>query len=522
MNDNSQHFDTIASIKSPGSRLQTRLCVVFVVIHLLIVVPLAFTLNLGTDEGFSLETTSLGLSHAIDRGLYFELQPPAYFAILNVWRSVFGKSIFAARLFSIVCAVGSLFVLAALSKRFLPRVHSPRLVAVAALHPFVIWCAVEIRLYAMMLLLSSLLLLLFYDGFLADRTNRKARLWYGVLATLGLYTHYYAGFMLVANCGVLMAQARWKSVGQYLLNMLCVGVVFSPMVFVVPHQVGDHTGEIAEPWSIVIGLKHILWQAQHYLLPVGIKPTLTENYVSRWAWRILPLVAVVLVLWKARRLTFWRQNSAIWLMCAGIALFFVPLLKITGSELLSFRHTIMLFVPVLIGSFAVVAAIGGNRAVGWWSCAMICFGCLTLLDNYHSNSKGGDWIRVARHIEQNEAPSEPVVVFIPWASVSFGYHYEGQNQIVVLPQAEECETFAMHEYVLTDSAQIESVLSSSGQNVDSLWLVTSGPPAYMGVDFNWSVLNDWVSENFEIVEDREFNGSRVQRLKRRGPELALR
>jgi uncharacterized membrane protein len=502
-------------MQTHGSQFQSRLCGALIVLHLMIVIPLALTLNLGTDEGFSLETTKHGLAHAIDRGLYFELQPPAYFAVLNVWRSVFGDSIFAARLFSIVCAGCSLFVLAALSKRFLPRLHSPRIVAVAALHPFVIWCAVEIRLYAMVLLISSLLILLFYDGFLADRTSRKARIWYGVLAAVGLYTHYYTGFLLVANCGVLMFQSRWKNARKYLLNMLAVGVVFSPMVFVVLNQVGDHTSEISEPWSVVIGVKHIIWQVQHYLLPVGIKPTPLENSVSLWTWRLLPLIAILGVLWKSRGMTFWKRNSAIWLVSIGTALFFVPLLKITGSELLSFRHTIVLFVPVLIGSFALCAAIGGNRAVGWWSCAMICFGCSTLLQNYHHNSKGGDWIRVANHIENNEVAKEPVVVFIPWASISFGYHYDGQNQIVVLPQPEECETFNMHEYVLTDSSQIESLLAESGADVDSLWLVSSGPREYMGVNFHWEVLEQWVADGFDVVEERQFNGSRLQHLKRR-------
>jgi hypothetical protein len=303
--------------------------------------------------------------------------------------------------------------------------------------------------------------------------------------------------------------------------MLAVGIVFSPLVFVVLNQVGKHTGEINEPWSIAIGVKHIVWQIQHYLLPVSSKPTSFENTVSLWVWRILPFAAVVGVLWKSRGMLFWRRNTAIWIVCGGIALFFVPLLKITGSELLSVRHTIMLFVPVLIGSFALVGAIGGNRAVGWWSCAMICFGCSTLLQNYHHTSKGGDWIRVADHIEQRSDEHEPVVVFIPWASVSFGYHYDGANQIVVLPQPEECETFNMHEYVLKDEAQIESLLAKSGQDVNSLWLVTSGPQFYMGVNFNWHVLDEWVADEFDVVEERQFNGSRLRHLQRREPRQAF-
>lgn len=109
------------------NRTEKRLIAILVILHLAIVIPLAVTLSLGNAEAASLEITSQGLGHAINGAIGSEPQPPLYFAALNVWRQVFGDSLFTARLLSIACTVSALGVLAAVSQRYLPRIHCPRL-----------------------------------------------------------------------------------------------------------------------------------------------------------------------------------------------------------------------------------------------------------------------------------------------------------------------------------------------------------------------------------------------------------
>lgn len=522
-----------------GPMTERRIALALLVLHLVITLPLAAVLNVATDESFSLLTTSQSFGHALHRGLWFELQPPLYFGLLNLWRQAFGDSIFAARLLSVLC--GALVVLLAggLSRRYLPRVHSPRIVALLALHPFVIWAAVEIRLYALMLLVSMLQLITFHDGFLTgpDRTSRedelnrcRSRVWYLVLAVIGLYTHYYSGFLLVVNAAVLLVHRRWRSLGIYLLCMTMAGFCFAPMLLVVPEQVGEHTiGAAATDARGAV--QAVLWQAEHYLLPVSVRPDASELERSRIVWPLLILSAPLLLLagslrscWKQgtirptgfHELLFWNQSVTALLIAGLLLLAFVAVVHVTGPELFEFRHGVALFIPLTLAACAIVAAIGGNRAIGWWTCLVLCFSIPVLGQNYATLSKGGDWKRVARWIESSEKPGEPVVVFIPWAALPLSHHYDGRNELVVIPRPEEGLTYRMSEYVLDSPEQIDERIEPALKNGDGLWLVTSGPKKYVGVEFGFDVLDEWLTKRFTVEEDVTFNGSRVRYLKRRG------
>ncbi len=506
------------------------LIVALIAAHLAIVLPLMIWLGVGIDDSFTLETTRHGLGPAIQRGMWFELQPPFYFAVLSLWRQVFGDSMLAARLFSVVCSTLFLIVLAGVSRRFVPQIRAPWLIAVVALHPFVIWAAVEIRLYALMLLVSALQLRTFHDGFLAGsdaapsdgiHPRCRSRVWSLVLATIGLYTHYYSGFLLVAHAGVLIVLRRWRSLRVYLVAMVIVGACFAPLVFVIPRQFSEHTRGIAET-TLLDCVKVVGWQVQYELLPVSRQMTSGQQFWSKWIWRALILACPLLLLPKIRERLWQRHNVTVLILAAGLALLFVLLVQMVGSGMFEFRHGLMLFVPMLLASFAVAGAIAGNRGVGWWSCLMLCFGAAAVINDYRLFAKNGDWIRVADYLQTHERRGEPVVVFLPTSGLALSQHYTGANELVVVPRKEECLTFDVREYVLDGPAAIETPLQEIAPTADVVWLVTSGAKHYMGIDLGWPVLEDWVRERFIVLDEVRFHGSTVRRLRRKRDELANR
>ena len=130
------------------------------IIHLLvclnfgITLALALTLNIWDDDAFSLSTSGKDIWYAVKHALQFEMQPPLYFVLLNLWRSL-SDSAFFASLFSILCITLTLYVVAELALRFDKESHPGWITAVIALNPFVIYAAVEIRVYAFAILLSA-------------------------------------------------------------------------------------------------------------------------------------------------------------------------------------------------------------------------------------------------------------------------------------------------------------------------------------------------------------------------------
>ena len=141
------------------------------------------------------------------QALAYELQAPLYFALLNLWR-IPSESIFHARLFSVACTVLMLILVVGITRRYLPKLHPAWIVAVLAVHPFTIWAATEIRVYALVTLLSAVLIRLFFDGFLAATPQNRVRWGYYVVALLSLYTYYFLGFLLLAQGCALLVQRR--------------------------------------------------------------------------------------------------------------------------------------------------------------------------------------------------------------------------------------------------------------------------------------------------------------------------
>lgn len=521
----------------PYTRNETRMSAICTLLHLLVTLPLAWYLNLQADEGSSLITTSHGLAESIRQALSFEQQPPLYFAALHMWRSLFGDSVFAARLLSVICAAGVVVATVAISRRYLPRVHSPRLAAVIALHPFIVWSAVEIRPYAAILLLAALLLITFHDGFVAgaDRVDRhtelvrcRSRVWCLVLGVAALYTHYYSGFLLVAAATALVACRRWYSLKVYLATMCVAGLCLIPLVPAVFSQVAERTsvaGSFAGVWE---SARHVYWHAVHLLLPLAVNASDLQMELCGRVWGYVIIALSVGCAWRFRRLFVWKHNDVLFWndnvvlssMSVVLLLCFAAITLAIGPDKVLPRHTVVLLIPVVLASFALTAALTGNRGVGWWSCVMMCFSVSALLTTYQSLSKPGDWKAVASHIQRLEKGNEPVLIFWPWVEPAFRVHYEGVNRIVAVPTAETFHTFDVRDYAIKSPEMLHEAIEQAGLNADTVWLVTCGPLVHQGIDLGWENLEAWVQSEFLVEVDQQFHGSRVRRLNRRGRSAA--
>ena len=136
-------------------------------LHLLIVLPLAYFLNIWADEASTLYTTQHGFMTAFQHAAVNEKQVPLYFWIMSLWRLI-NDSIFFARLFSIICSLAAIKIFAGLASRFLPSRAAVLTTGFFAFHPFLIWASLEIRVYSLVILLSVLLMRLFFDGFFEE------------------------------------------------------------------------------------------------------------------------------------------------------------------------------------------------------------------------------------------------------------------------------------------------------------------------------------------------------------------
>src|SRR2546430_3459509 len=100
----------------PSKNRRALSVVPLIVLHLLIVLPLAYFLNVWADEASTLFTTQHGFWAAFQNAATDEKQAALYFWIMSLWRSIDG-SIFFARLFSILCSLAAISAFAGFARR---------------------------------------------------------------------------------------------------------------------------------------------------------------------------------------------------------------------------------------------------------------------------------------------------------------------------------------------------------------------------------------------------------------------
>lgn len=480
-----------------------------ILLHLSITLFLAAMLNIWVDEAYSLSTSGGSIERTLRQALHFELQPPLYFILLNIWRKL-DDSILFARLFSVTCAALTLIVTSGLARRFVERIHPAWVVTAVAFNPFIIWAAVEIRGYALVVLLSAFLLLFFYDGYLAAVSRRRRQWYYLLCSILALYTQYYLGFLLLAGAFVLLALKRWRALLAYLLGMAGVGICFVPMAEVVLAQLHDHTKTIAStvPWFKGLGI--ISWRVQEYLLPIQWSRLMVWR---RWILRLGALVAVVLMI-RRKGILLTPAAISLWITTAVLSLCLLGVLRLTGVELFLPQHTASLFLPITLIVFSIVTTLIGKRGLILWSLFALLFNVSSLCVQYTPMAKSGDWSRVASYLVTNEKAGQAIIVFHADSVLPLAYYYSGKNALVPIPKKTQLERFDLQDFVIRDEEQLISLFSSVSGDQQQIWLVTDSTCGYLEVNFNCSLLEEFISKYYIVESDKSFFRSQVRLLRR--------
>jgi hypothetical protein len=491
-------------------------------LHLFIVIYLAIVLNIGVDDAYSLDTTSKDFAYTLHQAIHFEIQAPLYFIFLYFWRLV-SSSIFFARLFSVLCILLSLYAVGLITKRYLNRVPPVWVVAVVALHPYTIWAATLIRVYALAILLSVLLMLFFYDGYLSNQPQNRARWFYAVTAVAACYTHYFLCFFFVAQ-GLTLLVLRRRGFWIYSLTLLAVAACFTPMLVYLPRQIHKVEGDTPLPQlkDLIFLSRYTLSGILNYALPTG-------DPVTRLPWAKLLrlaglLVGLGLMLRYRRRLSSSPTSLALVILVLSMAPVLVGLVWWADAiTLISPRYFYPLFIPVLLLSFALVGLTQSHQAIRLWFCVLLFLSATALAITYAPLSTEGDWKRVAHYVMQHEQPQQPVLVFSGESLLPLAHYYRGPNPLVPIPRPMSLKVYNMDSQILQSQDEIEAALASLPET-QAIWLVqeldyrTAGPATGCQPDnsrFNCQILETFLQEHYRVEQSQLFHRSLVRFLKRK-------
>jgi uncharacterized membrane protein len=517
--------------------------VLIIGLHLLVVGFLAIKLNIWYDEAYSLNTASGPPLLAIWRAIYFELQPPFYFLVLSLWRLING-SIWFARLFSIGCIVLSFWFLAKLSKQLAPEIHHNWILLFLAFNPFMIWAAVEIRLYALTILQASLLLYLFILIYpLAPPSEQSQREWsrrtvllriaYILVATSALYTQYYLGVLLLSNLVTLMLRKRWASVKQYSLVLILIGIFFVPMLFFVWQQVHYHSGTIDSHPSLLGAFKQTLSLIKQFIIRSNESSSIAASPLIQGFLLIIIASFAGLLLWQWVRkkparwfnlIQLQEGNQTLRLASLGLisaaviccTLFFTGVSQKVG--LLGLRHMSSIFVPIVLLPF--IGATFLDKSIRKFLLMMMFTLYLGLNGNYLLTEyqplvkSFPDWQQVANYLMQSEAPNQDIVLYRPPAKLMLSFTYQGQNRMVAIPVEEDYQQYLdVRRYVIQNEAQLDQLLLPYRQSAQPFWLLNETYCTYLDLDFNCDLINRYVRQHFTVQKLKQFEGIDIFQLK---------
>jgi len=164
-----------------------------------------------------------------------DIHPLGYYTVLWLWMKVFGESLVATRLLSIIAGLISVYLIYLIALELLSDLKTARLsMLFAALAPFQIHYAQEIRMYSFLVMW---LLLATY----AYQRGAKTRTWkwwllFSVSSALAQYTHNLAAFYLVALALLPIFQKNWQTLRAVILAGFGALILYAPWAIQLPAQ----------------------------------------------------------------------------------------------------------------------------------------------------------------------------------------------------------------------------------------------------------------------------------------------
>jgi hypothetical protein len=499
---------------SPASLLTDRRArlALAVTAYLIVGGVLAGFLGTWTDEEYTLATTAHGFEYAIRHAAGFERQAPLYFALLAVWRSVphLLDSVWFARMFSVLCGAGTLVAFAAAGRRIAPRTDPLWFALLAGLNPFAVWAALEIRHYALALLLSVLLWLAFDSGFLSG-SRPNARIAFVALAVAGIDVQYFIAFAPVGYAVTLLVLGRFRALG-WLVG--CGAIVLLAVAPLAASAGGQGNWFVAEAPSLE---QIVRWTLVHpwleFVFPYDWRQW-DENVMSRRAYTLAVALFVLFAAWCRPAIT--RRTVALLAGAATIELLYV-LLAIALRIQLSDRYFIALYAPVALVAYSVWRELGeGRRPEGrgiFGATAVLTVA--VLVSHYRFLAQPGDWRRVAAYLERHARASDTIAVYQPDAMTPLLRQYHGDVPVVPYPHAVSQDSYTIAAVSVTSLAQARTALDALGSH-RRIWFVEDGSCKAEAPQFGCDYVERAIASEFRIVSSATFYGSRVDELIRPG------
>ncbi|HEX9961244.1 MAG TPA: hypothetical protein VGB00_09950, partial [Pyrinomonadaceae bacterium] len=344
-----------------------------------------------------------------------------------------------------------------------------------------------------------------------------SRLNFVLVAIVALYTNYYLGFLLAGCFAALLVLGKFKEARRFFLQMLVVLVAILPLLWIIKQQFEVNAGDFQAEKSFIEGARLVWNHALNLTFPTELSPQTESSIVSVvriWLVRFGVFLTVFLLV-KNNFRQIDKNVLSFGAISVVVAVFLLFAYFLLGEIYVALRHTAVLFVPVFLFAALFLSAVLPRRSWIFFAAAFAFLYPYSVYKSYPQMAKRGDWIRVARFIEANEAPNQPIIVFQNYDALSLPFHYKGANRI--LPD-EKFFAWSLEDKPSSDAAlqkQIEFVISEIPADAEEIWLATEEICQAAETRIACQPLENFVRANYTIEKQQDFYLERVRLLRKK-------
>jgi len=418
-----------ASIKRPHTHSLALLTALLAAAFLLRIMQLG-DVPLRGDEAFAVRYWADDPATVVRDLAQWEPHPLGTFLSFWVWKSAAGSSEFAMRALSLLGGWLGVAATGALARSLLHNRRAALVaLALAAVHPSLIWHAQDARNYALWFGASSLAMGLFLRA--TARNRRRDWALYLIAETAALYFFFLEAFLLVVQAAYLLVARRPRRVVMAALRTwLILGILLLPW-FVQAWYLAQSGYEGAT--SDAAPARLLTW-----FVPVLLSG---REYPSPWEI-LLPLAWIAALVWLWLRGPHRRQG--VWLVAWIMLPVLLLLIAATRMSVFDPRYliaTVPAFIILTAGALTVPHTDRPplSRPVTHGALALLLavpvLGITELGPYYRGDSpKAPDWPGLAAYLQERAAPGDLVLQVVP--DPAFGYYYPGPaDETSLVPDA---------------------------------------------------------------------------------------
>jgi mannosyltransferase len=498
------------------NRISSLLIVIiaFLVLYTIVILELAYKINLSEDETYTLNTTSYSLSKVIYQSYHFEGQLPVYFVLLNIWRQL-NNSVFFARAFSVLLILLSAFYFDKIIRLISDENNSLWITVLYLTNPFIIASALEIRLYALIILMTVITLYYFLKYYLT--AQYKYLIILAIVSLVGMYTQYFYTFLISSLSLIVLIFKGIRPFIKFCLFLLPSILLFLPNLFFISEQYNLHTAPYSGESSLT-KISVIYYTIKDFLFAVN------QPMINIWFIRViivifcLSLIQCVYILFKNKGPKYERfreMTNLISLLILFIIIHYLIFILL-GSIGFSYKYLAIIFPPVI----AIFSLFGFSPNIfnKITYVTFLLYYISQSISFYSHPVKSYDFKSIATYIKKIEFVNEPILFYRPGLSLPFQHYYEGNNPIFPLPHAVRFDT----NYLINikDSSVLERTFNRISEGFKSMILISDLSQYEYSINMNRTMIDDYLNSNYRISLDTLYQGwskegpLRIRRLER--------